>query len=156
MERNLTVTSPAFENDGAIPIKYTGRGEDLSPELRLSEIDPGAKSIAIIMDDVDHPLPYYNHWVIWNIPVMPVIPEAIPRGAQVATLNGAVQGRGYGKHRYRGPKPPFNWSHRYQFNVYVLDTLLDLPAKTKKNALLDAMEGHILQQGFLTGKFSSR
>ena len=64
-----------------------------------------------------------------------------------------MQGRGYGKNRYRGPKPPFHWSHRYRYHVYVLDCLLDLPSTAGKRDLLSAMEGHILQQGVLTGHY---
>jgi Raf kinase inhibitor-like YbhB/YbcL family protein len=153
MENKLIITSPAFDNGGLIPVKYTGYGDDISPELRLSQINPEAKSMAIIMDDMGHPIPAYNHWVIWNIPVMRMFPANIPRGAHVSELGGAVQGRGYGKHRYRGPKPPFNWSHRYQFNVYTLDCLLDLRESSKKRNLLAAMEGHILQQGCIVGHY---
>jgi len=153
MENNLVVTSPAFGNESIIPIQYTGRGEDISPELHLSDIEDTAKSIAIIMNDMGHPIPEFNHWVIWNISVMQTIPENIPHGERVETLDGAVQGRGYGKNRYRGPKPPFNWSHRYQYNVYVLDCMIDLSNSAKKKDLLKAMQGHILQQGYLIGKF---
>ena len=73
----------------------------------------------------------------------------------VTELGGAVQGLGYGKNRYRGPKPPFNWLHLYQFNVYVLDCLLDLSFKARKGNLIAAMQGHILQKGALTGYFQS-
>ena len=48
---NLNITSTAFENDGDIPIKYTGKGEDISPSLKLDKIATDAKTIAIIMDD---------------------------------------------------------------------------------------------------------
>jgi hypothetical protein len=153
MKDKLIITSPAFKDGDVIPIQYTGRGEDSSPELHLSSINSNAKSLAIIMDDMDHPIPAYNHWVIWNIPVISVIPADIPYGAYVPELNGAVQGRGYGKNRYRGPKPPFNRSHRYQFNVYVLDCALNLPGSARKRDLLAAMDAHILQQGYLIGRF---
>jgi len=151
--KELTVKTPAFEHEGLIPIDYTGYGADISPELHLENIDGQAKSIAIIMNDMGHPIPAYNHWVIWNIPVMRIIPAHIPRGKTVESLCGAVQGRGYGKHRYRGPKPPFNWSHRYRFSIFVLDRTLDLPAASKKRDLLKAMEGHILQQAELVGYY---
>ena len=153
MEQQLLVTSPAFENETKIPIQYTGYGEDISPELHISEIDKNAKSLVIIMDDMDHPIPAYNHWVIWNIPVMQVIPENIPHGSCVEQLGGAIQGRGYGKNKYRGPKPPFNWVHRYQFNVYALDCVLDLPSNTRKRDLLAALQEHILQMGRLVGRY---
>ena len=149
----LVVKTTAFEHEGLIPIENTGYGADMSPELQLQNIDECAKSIAVIMDDMGHPIPAYNHWVIWNIPVMEIIPANIPPGKTVEMLSGAVQGRGYGKHKYRGPKPPFNWSHRYQFNVYTLDCILDLPASSRKKDLLNAMEGHILQQAILVGRY---
>lgn len=149
----LTVRTPAFEQNGLIPEQYTGYGADTSPELILSNIDERAVSIAVMMDDLDHPRPSYNHWIIWNIPVMQVIPADIPHGENVEGLSGAVQGRGYGKHRYRGPKPPFNWSHRYQFNVFVLDDTMNLPSRSKKRDLLKAMEGHILQKAVLIGHY---
>ena len=153
MEKLLIVTSPAFEHDGIIPIQYTGRGIDISPELHLEGIDARAESLAVIMDDLDHPIPGYNHWVIWNLPVMETIPEHIPHGVQSENPAGAVQGKGYGKHRYRGPRPPFNWSHRYRFTVYVLDAPLDIPVDSRKRHLLKAMEGHILQKGSLVGRY---
>jgi Raf kinase inhibitor-like YbhB/YbcL family protein len=151
--RELIVKTPAFEHEGLIPVNYTGYGNDISPELQLFNIDERAKTVAVIMDDMTHPIPAYNHWVIWNIPVMDVIPSGIPRGKAVEALSGAIQGRGYGKHRYRGPKPPFKSSHRYQFNVYTLDCVLDLPTASRKRNLLKAMDGHILQKALLYGYY---
>lgn len=149
----LIVSSPCFENEGPIPIDYTGRGADRSPELVLSGLSKDAITIAIVMNDMDHPIPGYNHWVIWNIPAMSVIPGDIPCGKQVESLNGAVQGVGYGKHKYRGPKPPFKSSHIYHFYVYALDCLLDLPSNTRKKALLNAMQGHMIQEALLVGHY---
>lgn len=63
-EVNLDVTSRAFKNGGMIPKKYTGRGEDISPPIKLKVIDKKARTIAIIMDDLDNPLGSYNHWLI--------------------------------------------------------------------------------------------
>ncbi|MBO0452886.1 YbhB/YbcL family Raf kinase inhibitor-like protein [Candidatus Enterococcus murrayae] len=152
----LEITSPAFKNGDKIPIDYTGNGKDRSPELRLSELDRRAVSLVVIMDDIDHPLAgVYNHWLIWNIPPMKIIPAEIPQGKQVSELGNSVQGIGYGKHRYRGPKPPFG-SHRYKYNVFVLDTKLDLLASSRKRELLEAMAGHILQYGYLIGEYSAR
>lgn len=151
--KELMISTPAFEHEGSIPIQYTGYGTDMSPEIRLSNIDEQAGSIAIMMDDMSHIIPAFNHWVIWNIPVMQIIPANIPHGRTVEGLSGAVQGRGYGKHGYRGPKPPFSRPHRYQFNVFVLDCVLDLPAGSKKRDLVRAMKGHVLQQASLTGHY---
>lgn len=155
---NLSVTSPAFEEGGAIPRKYTGRGENVSPPLRLGEPDPQAKSICVIMDDVDHPAGVFNHWVIWNIPAtIREIPEALPRTTRVPSLGDAVQGRSAygGKHYYRGPKPPFG-THAYVFKVYVLDTYLALGEYARKEDVQRAADGHILRYGTITGTFGGR
>lgn len=152
LTENLNVTSNAFTNGGTIPVKYTGKGEDISPDLELSALAPGAKSIAIIMDDLDFPMGVFNHWVIWNIPPMTQIPEAIPKGATVSALGGAIQGKGYGVNQYKGPNPPFG-THRYKFKVYVLDTMINLDSNAGKKDLLNKMDGHILQYGSITGKF---
>lgn len=152
----LTVTSNAFVHEGVMPVRCTGRGENMSPGLDLSGISTEAVSMAVIMDDLDIPLVgVLNHWVIWNLPVQSNIPENIPHGRSVSTLAGAVQGIGYGKHRYRGPKPPFfiKSYHRYQFHIYLLDCTLQLGSNARKRDLLKAMDGHILQYGSLLGKF---
>ncbi len=154
-EIDLEVTSEAFEDGGKIPIKYTGRGKDVSPPLKLGSIDQEAKTIAVIMDDLDHPVGMYNHWLIWNIPAeSDEIPEGIPKGEKLPSLGDAVQGKSHygGKHYYRGPKPPFG-SHEYEFKIYVLDTELDLSPDARKEDLQKAMERHILQYGTLKGEF---
>ncbi len=153
-EVNLRVTSSAFEEGGAIPIRYTGWGEDVSPPLEMQDLSTDAKTIAVVMDDLDFPLRAFNHWVIWNIPAGSSIQEAIPNGETVESLGGAVQGRSEygGKHYYRGPKPPFG-EHRYRFQVYVLDTSLELSADADKAALQRAMDGHVLQYGSITGTY---
>lgn len=148
----LIVTSPSFV-DGIIPEQFTGNGEDRSPKLVFENLSEKAVSIAIIMDDLDIPvIGVYNHWTIWNIPPQNQIPEGIPHGTTVQELGDALQGVGFGVHRYRGPKPPFG-SHRYQFHVFVLDTMLDLEASSGKKDLLAAMEGHILQYGSVIGSY---
>jgi len=153
----IQVTSDAFVDGGDIPKQYTGFGNDISPSLNLSSIDDDAVSIAIVMDDMGHPIPAYNHWVIWNIPVMEQIPENIPYGAVVESLAGAVQGVGYGKNRYRGPKPPafMRGTHQYVFHVFVIDCMLELNSTSKKKDLIKAMDGHVLQYGSITGVWNN-
>jgi Raf kinase inhibitor-like YbhB/YbcL family protein len=154
----LILKSSAFEHNGYIPEKYTGRGEDISPQIDISGISSNAKSIAIIMNDLDNPIiKDFNHWIIWNIPVQKIIPENIQYGEIVEILGGAIQGIAYGKHKYKGPKPPrfSKNAHRYQFNVYALDCMLDLANNSKKRELLKAMDGHIIQCGSITGLYKN-
>lgn len=153
----LTLSSPAFEPENWMPNDFGGYGEDKSPELHIENIVDGAMSMAITLDDLGHPIrPGYNHWVAWNLPPVVMIPESLPKGAVNEQPFHIEQGIAYGKHCYRGPKPPFNWNHRYRFTVYVLDMVLDISADSDKAALTKAMDGHILQTACLHGKYQRK
>lgn len=150
----LKITSPAFEEGGWIPVCHSGYGADISPELIIEGLDSSAVTLAITLDDAGHPLvPNYNHWLAWNIPAVNRIPENLPKGGVCESPFHIEQGMAYGKHCYRGPKPPFNWLHDYVFTVYALDSEISIGADSDKKALLSEVEGHILQKGVLTGKF---
>ncbi|HCR44360.1 MAG TPA: YbhB/YbcL family Raf kinase inhibitor-like protein [Ruminococcaceae bacterium] len=150
----LEFTCPGLQDGGKFPPEYTGRGADTSPEFIISNLSPQGKTVAITLDDIKNQfLGILNHWVIWNIPAMAKIPGAVPAGKEVPPLGGAVQGVGYGRHKYAGPKPPRGTSHIYRFDVYVLDCTLNLKSGSGKKEFLSAAEGHILQHGSLTGAF---
>lgn len=150
-EENIAITCSAFKNGAVIPEKYTCYGNNLSPELRVPCILPEAKSIAVMLDDIDHPLfGIYNHWCAWNLPVCDTIQEGIPHGATLP--DGTKQGIAYGIHCYKGPKPPMG-THHYKFHVFVLDSMLDIEMNSGKKELVEAMKTHILQYGTLTGKY---
>lgn len=154
----LIIKCNAFEHNGLMPKKYTGRGEDISPEIALIGILPNARSIAAVMDDLDVPfIGTYNHWLIWNIPVQDIIPENIPHGITVESLGGAVQGVGYGKHGYRGPKPPafIKKPHRYQFHAYILDCQIELDSNARKKDFMQSIDGHIIQYGSIIGIYKN-
>ena len=156
MKEAFSISCPAFETDGSIPKKHTGFGEDTSPAFELKNLSDQAVSVAIIMDDIDVPIcRELNHWVIWNLPAQGNIPEGIPKKPAADGPANAVQGVGWGKNRYRGPKqPPFiRKAHRYRFTCYVLDRFLDLDKSCRKAALLAAMEGHVIQQGEVIGTY---
>jgi Raf kinase inhibitor-like YbhB/YbcL family protein len=150
----LIVECKDFKNGETIPTKFTGRGSDISPEFIFENLSQNGKTIAIIFDDFDHPTQgLFNHWIIWNIPLMDTIPENIPSGKTVAELGNAIQGIGYGKHQYRGPKPPKGRRNKYQFNFFVLDTELNISSNSRKQNLVKAMQRHIIQYGTIYGYF---
>lgn len=150
---SLKIICPSFGVDGQMQTKHTGFGEDISPAFSIEGLCSEVKTLAIVMDNLDVPFAgELNHWLIWNLPPENMIPENIPHGAECP--NGAKQGLAYGKHRYRGPKqPPFiRKAHRYRcFRVYGLDCALELPPESRKKDLVQAMAGHILQTGEVTG-----
>lgn len=145
-----------IEDGGDFPPVHTGRGADRSPEFVLSNLSQAAGTLAVTLEDLDHPIRNFTHWVIWNIPAAERIPAAIPAGRRVSDLGGAVQGRAYGFHRYAGPKPPGGSRHRYRFTVYALDGPLALGPGAGKRDFLRAAEGRIVQCGSLTASFPGK
>jgi Raf kinase inhibitor-like YbhB/YbcL family protein len=79
----ISVTSPAFKNQGEIPKKYTCDGEDIAPALAWSNVPEKTKSFALIVDDPDAPDPAnprmtWVHWVVYNIPAgVTSLPEGV-------------------------------------------------------------------------------
>ena len=151
----ITITSSAFEEGGMIPSKYTCDGENISPPLKWEGVPQETKSIAIISDDPDAPVKIWVHWVMWNIPVdMEQLAESVPPDADLP--DGSKQGiNDFKHHGYGGPCPPMG-THRYYFKVYALDTKIDLASSSRKSHLLKAMEGHILAEGQLMGKYKKQ
>ena len=152
-QNNLRFECTGLTNGGCFPLDYTGRGKDLSPEFKILNLSPDAKSIIVILEDLSHPIKGFTHWVIWNIPDKSVIPEGIPHGRSVSSLNGAKQGIGYGLHKYAGTKPPKGKTHKYRISIYAIDCLLNLSSFSTKKNVLKAASNHIVQRGTLKGFF---
>ena len=148
----ITITSSAFEDGGLIPAKYTCDGANISPPLQWQGVPEGTKSIALISDDPDAPMGTWVHWVLYNLPAdTEELHENVPPDQTLPS--GARQGvTDFGRVGYGGPCPP-GGTHRYFFKIYALDTEIDLPAGAGKRELLNAIEGHILAQGQLIGKY---
>lgn len=148
----LKFTLPDFINGNQFPVEYTGRGKDISPEIIIGYLSEKAKTLAVTLEDVSHPIKNFTHWVIWDIPAASKIIKAIPKGICVSDI-GATQGVAYGMHRYAGPKPPHGKTHTYRITVYSLDCSIDLSANKRKKHFLKKAGNHILQKGFLEYSF---
>ncbi|MFH1614202.1 MAG: YbhB/YbcL family Raf kinase inhibitor-like protein [Planctomycetota bacterium] len=148
----IEVTSSAFEPNAMIPSKYTCDGLNISPPLKWEGVPQAAQSIALISDDPDAPAGTWVHWVMWNIPAATAeLPENVRPDKKIA--DGSVQGiTDFQRHGYGGPCPP-SGTHRYYFKVYALDIKLDIPSSSTKKDLLKAMQGHILAEGQIVGKY---
>lgn len=143
----LILVSGAFAEGETIPQKFTCDGSDLSPALKWNGAPPATRSFALIMDDPDAPLGTFTHWVAFDIPATQT---EIAEGALSAGTSGRNSG---GKTGYMGPCPP-SGVHRYIFTLYALDVgSLKLSAGATKEQVLAAMEGHILAQGSLMGRY---
>ena len=151
---SLSITSPAFGHNGAIPAQFTCDDQDRSPAIDWTGIPASAQSLVLIVDDPDAPDPAapkmtWVHWVLYNLPPdaagLPEAVSALPAG----TLEGIND---WNRTGYGGPCPPIG-RHRYFHKLYALDIkLADLGNPTKAR-LLEAMEGHVLQQAELIGTY---
>lgn len=142
----MELRSSAFENGGDIPSTYTCDEADVSPPLDISDVPEGTAALALVMDDPDAPMGTFDHWIIWNIPA---------DTTQIAegTEPEGVQGRtGFGRLGYGGPCPP-SGTHRYMFKLYALDDKLDLAEGARKAQLEAAMQGHVLAEALLEGRY---
>jgi len=143
---SLEVTSPAFENNDAIPSEFTCDGAEVAPPLTWSRVPAGTKSIAILVDDPDAPTGKFTHLLVTGLPPTTT---ALERGATLP--EGAVASKNdKGRTGYAGPCPP-SGRHRYEFHVYALDVAL--PKAMTRTELTSAVEGHILATGRLVGTY---
>lgn len=141
----LTVSSPSFKHNEMIPSKFTCEGSNINPEILIGNVPATTRSLALILDDPDAPNGTFDHWIMWNIP-------ADDRKIKENHAPGTEGKNGKGDSKYTGPCPP-SGTHHYHFKVYALDTKLDLKSGSTKQALENAMQGHILAQGELIGLY---
>ncbi|MEX0740409.1 MAG: YbhB/YbcL family Raf kinase inhibitor-like protein [Pseudohongiella sp.] len=163
---NFVLTVEGFEDGGDIPVRFSQAAEDAqpgggtSPEISWVNAPEGTRSFVVNMTDLDF-APNKGtrtqvHWVVWNIPGnADGLAEDQPSGNQLP--NGASQISATGR-VYRGPGAPATRPrHHYLFEVYALDTELNVgatddPLETR-DAVMAAMEGHVLGKSVYMGRF---
>jgi Raf kinase inhibitor-like YbhB/YbcL family protein len=150
---SFKIVSTAFSAGGTIPQKFTCDGPDDSPQLTWTDSPAKTQSLALIMDDPDAPVGTWVHWVIYDLPANSrELAEGVAKQEQL--LSGARQGRNdFGKIGYGGPCPPAGKPHRYFFKVYALDAKLGLKPGARKSDVERAMQGHVLAQAELMGRY---
>jgi Raf kinase inhibitor-like YbhB/YbcL family protein len=152
----LTISSPAFAQNGPIPKKYTSQGEDVSPPLEWSDAPARTMSYVLIVDDPDAPDPRaplatWVHWVLYNIPagIQSFAADLLRNGLPAGPRTGI---NGWRRTTYGGPAPPIG-RHRYFHKLYALDLVLPDLEHPPKARLLNAMKGHVLAESQLIGTY---
>jgi Raf kinase inhibitor-like YbhB/YbcL family protein len=158
--RAMRMTSTAFADGTDIPAKYTQVGNQTSPAITWTDVPAGTRSFVLHMHDMEgsrnRTTEDQLHWLVWNIPATATgLPESIPMGSQLE--NGAYQISASGA-VYRGPGAPATAPrHHYTFELFALDTTLDVqpgtdPFETRIN-VIKAIQGHILGKAVYMGLF---
>lgn len=155
----MQIRSTAFANGDCIPVKYTADGDDQSPPLEWSGLPSAVQELALICDDPDAPTPEpWVHWVLYQIPAgAAAIAEGTSHSSMVPGVEGKNSWSAGQTLGYRGPAPPRGHGiHHYRFRLYALDTKLPFLASMDKEAILHAIEGHVLTQAELVGLYERK
>ena len=155
--QQLMVRSPAFSPGTEIPDRYTQNGENMSPTIEWNKGPQGTRSYVLLAEDagVNRQEPIV-HWVMYNInPAVTRIPQAMPTDP---TVNVGTQGKNVrGETGYVGPKPPAGQVHPYHFQVFALNTRLNIdPATADRDTVIAAMKGKVLASGDLIGNYTGK
>lgn len=109
------------------------------------------------MEDPDAKTPKpYVHWVLYNVPPETNrLPESVPTLPRLKEPKDALQGRNSRwQVGYAGPRPPEgDPAHHYHFQLFALDTMLDVPPGADRDAVLKALTGHVIARGEVIGTF---
>ncbi len=147
--QTIQVSSLAFASGAAIPKEYTCDGLDASPALSWKGVPEGTRSLAVIVDDPD--AGGFVHWVVYAIPPTS---EGLPARVQPDAVEFRQGKNSFGKVGYGGPCPPKGSHHTYRFRVYALDSDIFLKTGSDSKEIVEAMKGHILAFGELTGTYA--
>jgi len=155
----VAVTSASFKSEDSIPPWHSEYADGVSPALKWKAVKDAA-SYAIVMEDPDsHPIKPFAHWLAWNIPAsVTELPEGLQEQLRLLEPEGVLQGRNSsGSHGYFGPKPPVgDPAHHYHFQVLALDSLLDIPPTSDRDAFLAAASGHVIGKGEIVGLYEQK
>ncbi len=156
----MRLTSTSFADGSVIPDKYTQQaGPDaVSPELSWTDVPPGTQSFVLLFHDPDVALQKkttdVTHWIAWNIPASTTkLPEGVK--PEATSSDGMIQGKNTrGAAGYMGPGAPATApEHHYTFELFALDTKLDLGPDATREQVMNAIDGHILGKAVYEGRF---
>ena len=145
----IKLTSPAFDKNAKIPVRFTCDGEDASPPLEWSDVPGDAKELALLVTDIDASQADFVHWTVYELaPSERGLPEnRLPAGAKEGENTA-------GKTGYTGPCPPEgDDSHRYVFALYALETASGLAAGASPSEVRSVLNRSALARGQLIGKY---
>jgi len=162
----LEVTVPGYPDGGEIPVEFSQAAPDAepgggtSPEITWAGAPGGTESFVVHFHDMNFVREATTedqlHWLVWNIPGDSTgLPEGVESGNPLP--NGSLQTSATGE-VYRGPGAPAEGPfHHYVFEIYALDTVLDIEpqddAFATRAEVLEAIQGHVIGKGVYTGLF---
>jgi hypothetical protein len=158
-EPRLRLTIPSFSDAGPIPLQFTcyaDGGTAMSPPLQWDHVPEATRSFVLMLTGPEnhrrgsHTVAFF--WGRWNIPAdARQLAEGQPLGLELPD-GGYHMESDDGILGYDPPcAPPGAGPIHYQFKLYALDQMLSLPADAPRDAVLQAMDGHILRASVYYG-----
>jgi Raf kinase inhibitor-like YbhB/YbcL family protein len=145
----LKVSSTSFKANGDIPKANSAYGDNKSPQLTWTGAPKGAATFLVILEDPDVGAEKpFTHWIIGNLPPTTT---SLPEGL-TASPPGAFQ-TGVRGNSYFGPRPP-SGVHHYTFQVFALDTKLNLKDGATLAEVQGAMTEHVLASGAVQATYA--
>jgi Raf kinase inhibitor-like YbhB/YbcL family protein len=147
--RTLGVTSPVFTDGGPLPIEYTADivvdGKGHAPPLAWSDAPEGTKTFVVICEDPDAPTPKpFVHWMLYDLPA----DARSTASSHAEGMNSKL------KNGYEPASPPAGHGlHHYHFQVFALDTTLDLEWGAGRGTVLEDMRHHVLAWGEIVATY---
>jgi Raf kinase inhibitor-like YbhB/YbcL family protein len=151
----LQVGSDDFRANAPISDRFSGYGAGLSPALHWSAV-PNAKSYMVIVEDPDARPVTVVHWLMWNIPGSVVsLGQGIAQNLRLSDPANAMQGQNSHKTiGYTGPHPPAgDPAHHYHFQVFALDSLIQVDPGATRDEVIAAATGHVVAHGEIIGLY---
>jgi Raf kinase inhibitor-like YbhB/YbcL family protein len=154
---SAVLKSESFSAGGDIPAAFTCKGAGASPELSWEATPENAQSYVLVVTDSDVPSPSFRlgnftHWILYDVPQAVHEVKSTVTAAELSQAKIETGDNSSGAAAYTPLCPPMG-KHRYVFRVYALDVALIHPASHDRQAILDAMKGHILAYGEIVGRF---
>jgi hypothetical protein len=166
----FSVSTSAWPDGGEVPMHNAYFGDNKSPAFEFHWTLAGnptatpdtVKTYAVIFHDIENSTNKTAldtlHWSAFNIPGTAT---GMPEGLAAGTLpDGTVNGPGIATSRpnategsFFGPGAGPGPFHHYVFEFYALDTKLDLTAKSTRDELMKAMDGHVVGKAAYVGRF---
>jgi len=146
----FSLSSPAFADNGNIPLLYSCSGKNQSPPLAWRDAPAKTRTFALIMHDPDAPNGDFIHWVVFDLPA-----DARELTAGTGRGEPPVQGtNSFGRIGYDGPCPPPGPAHHYDFQLIALDAKLGLGHGATAAEVESRAAVHRLGTAELTGLFA--
>lgn len=150
-KNGISISSQEFAKGGVIPTLYTCDGDNINPPLVIDRVPGDAKSLVLIVEDMDSKPEGFTHLIIYNLS-----PETLNIESGNLSAEASYGINDYGEIGYDGPCPPQNENHKYYFRIYAIGERLPNDKNLNRKDIEEAIRGKIIKEGEFYGQYLNR